>query len=224
MTKILPTTIINFILDKSGSMAYCQEATISGFNEYLQSLKKKAKGSKMLFTLTLFDTLLQKRYLMTPIKEVKPLNVETYIPDGLTALYDATVETIENAASKMDEMRELGNRVNSLVIVMTDGEENSSTEHNQNCLKELIDKLKQDKRWTFVFLGANQDAWANANQMGFNEGNVVNWHNTSMGSSLAFNLLANQTMAFCSSSATGNIKSLKSLKSNFFAGTKDAGK
>lgn len=224
MTKILPTTIINFILDKSGSMAYCQEATISGFNEYLQSLKKKAKGSKMLFTLTLFDTLLQKRYLMTPIKEVKPLNVETYIPDGLTALYDATVETIENAASKMDEMRELGNRVNSLVIVMTDGEENSSTEHNQNCLKELIDKLKQDKRWTFVFLGANQDAWANANQMGFNEVNVVNWHNTSMGSSLAFNLLANQTMAFCSSSATGNIKSLKSLKSNFFAGTKDAGK
>lgn len=36
--KKLPT-IVNFILDKSGSMDSVRESTISGYNEYIQTLK-----------------------------------------------------------------------------------------------------------------------------------------------------------------------------------------
>ena len=46
-------TLVNFILDKSGSMYNAQEATISGFNEYLGTLKE---DKDILLSLTLFDT------------------------------------------------------------------------------------------------------------------------------------------------------------------------
>jgi hypothetical protein len=34
-------TLVNFILDKSGSMGAVKTATISGFNEYLKTLKNQ---------------------------------------------------------------------------------------------------------------------------------------------------------------------------------------
>jgi len=40
-------TLINFILDKSGSMSMRTDATISGFNEYLKTVKKEEKSRRI---------------------------------------------------------------------------------------------------------------------------------------------------------------------------------
>lgn len=216
-------TIVNFILDKSGSMCICQDATISGFNKYLKILKKqKSKKNKIFFTLTLFDTLFNKLYTSMPINRVKPLNHDTYIPDGMTALYDAVVETVEETASKIDDMKNARSReekIHSLVIIMTDGQENSSTRHNQDCLRELISGLRKSEDWTFVFLGANQDSWLTASSWGFSAGNIANWQNTSMGATITFNNLAQNTVNLCNSLESNTL--YKGVKDNFFAGVKD---
>ena len=134
-------TIVNFILDKSGSMETCKDETIIGFNKYVQTLKKKAKKGTMQFSLTLFDTVITKPYIAVDISKVKPLNVETYNPNGWTALYDAAVDTIEAVSAKVDKMKE---KTAVLTVIMTDGMENSSTKHNQDCLKDLVSKLKKE--------------------------------------------------------------------------------
>lgn len=177
------TTISSFILDRSGSMEFIQEATISGFNEYIHGLKKTAKG-KMLFSLTTFDDIsIDKIYDNVPIKGVEGLTEKTFEPRGGTPLYDAVVDTVEKLAEEVDKM-EIKPAV--VVSIMTDGEENSSRKHDASCLKDLIKKLEKQGNWTFVYLGANQDSWAIAQSFGIKKGNIANWQATPTGTRGAY--------------------------------------
>lgn len=181
-----------FILDKSGSMQPIKKATISGVNEYVETLKKDDQN-KYLFTLTLFDTDVQTPVIDKDIQKLTPLTASEYQPDGMTALYDAVVKTIK----KLEE-RVVDERV--LVVIMTDGEENSSTKYTQNDLSQLVEKLK-DKKWTFVFLGANQDSWATAQAFGFSRGNTINFTASVKGMQSAMRSLANDTTMYAISMA-----------------------
>lgn len=215
-------TLVNFILDQSGSMGSIRAATIKGVNEYIESLRK-TKG-KVLFSLTLFrGTVLGKNaittlYEYTPIKKVKPLTSHQYKPDGSTPLYDAVCESIEKTqvySTKCDEPAILN-------VVMTDGEENSSREHNAKCLKDIIADCQDQGNWTFVFLGANQDSWANASQLGYQAGNTANWDGTTRGVGLAFSALSANSVAYCAQVSAGGGGGGKGLSvSNFNSLAKD---
>lgn len=206
------TTVINFILDRSGSMSECKEGTISGFNKYLKDLQQK-KGH-VLFSLTFFDTRVDKRYTLVPLADVKKLNSESYVPDGNTALYDAAIATIEQVSEQVDGMRESKPAV--LTVIMTDGEENSSIHHDRACLNDLINKLKVEGNWSFIFLGANQDSWANAQNMGFSSGNVANFQSSNRGMQNSFNVMYAATSNLMDSAQAG--KGLSSV--NLLAGLK----
>ena len=209
-------TIANFILDKSGSMGSIRGDVIGGFNSYIEELKKQ--DADILFTLTMFDTeSIDTPYLLTPIKDVQPLNEKTYRPNGGTPLYDAAVETIENIAARVKEMK--GKKA-VVVTIMTDGEENSSVKHNQKCLKDLIKKLEKKGNWTFAFMGANQDAWATAQSFGIARGNAMSWEASSLGSTNALRSLAQNTAMYAMSASAGGGGGTKA----FFSGSQDMNK
>ncbi len=65
----------------------------------------------------------------------------------------------------------------NLVVVFTDGEENASRQWSRDRLFRRIRKL-QDKGWTFVFLGANQDSYAEGGRLGFAQGSTSNFRAT----------------------------------------------
>ena len=180
-----------FILDKSGSMSSIRGATVSGFNEYLNKLQKNKVN--VAFNMTLFDDdCTTQRYHMTPIKEVRPLNEESYVPCGMTPLYDHAVSTIEKLA---EEVKEIEGTVAVSVVIMTDGLENASKLHNEKCLRDLIKKLEKKGNWTFAYMGANQDSYAVAGGIGIARGNTVNWSATPEGSMMAFASLADASVA-----------------------------
>lgn len=183
------TTSILFVLDKSGSMSSCESGTVSGFNEYINNLKKDKKNSYK-FSLTLFDTVYDKRYSNVPLSKVEELSKDNYQPSGMTALYDAACSTIKDAeksAKKNDKF---------LVVIMTDGEENSSQEYTDKDLKAMIKKLEATKKWTFVFLGANQDSYAVARKYGLSAQNVSNYNSTDKGVTRAFAAMCASTSDF----------------------------
>lgn len=218
------TTIVNFILDKSGSMNSVRESTISGFNEYLQTLKNK-KGN-FLVTLTKFDSGLHgelridRPYVLTPIKEVEPLSLKTYQPDGGTPLIDAAVDTVEEVAAKVEKMED---EPAVLVVIMTDGEENMSKKHDIKCFRDLIHKLQHKGNWTFVYMGANQDAWANAEQYGMLRGNVLGYQSTERGTSNVFAAAAINTVGFADMMMENKSKGISMNTGEFFNGVKEVG-
>ena len=161
---VVPVTV-SFVLDETGSMEVCRQATISGFNEYVQELQKKSSGIKM--TLTLFNSdKTEVRYSDVVVKEVKPLTRETYSPAGMTPLYDAIGLTIKKIGDK---------KAGTLVVIMTDGEENASKEFTREKIFDLI-KQKEADGWTFVYLGANHDSWTAGQAIGLHKGNTMNYN------------------------------------------------
>ncbi len=190
-----------------------KDATISGFNEYLDGLKRREE--KVLFSFTLFDTNVTRVCTLKPVKEVKTLTKNTYDTNGNTALYDAVVETVEDVASKLDELR---GKVAILNVVMTDGQENSSIKHNSGCLKDLMKKLEAEKRWTFVFLGANQDSWANTQNVGFARGNVVDFTFSGSGIGGSFKSLSQNTAHYMSAMSVSGMGGGDLKSDNFFQG------
>ena len=86
-------TLIAFLLDETGSMTSCFDQTLSGYNEYIASLKKNGKGTK--FTLTKFNSVkVEITHDAVKIKDVPELGMDTYAPDAMTPLYERVEEIL----------------------------------------------------------------------------------------------------------------------------------
>ena len=182
MTTSEPRTLISFILDESASMGSCWQAAISSFNEYIADRRKEPNTY---ITLTTFNTAGRKvRYTAKPAVDVEDLTDKTYIPAANTPLYDAVAETIRET-EKADQQDDV------LVVILTDGEENSSVEiRSAEVLKKIIE-AKTKEGWTFAYVGSVQDPWAVAGAMGI--ANAVAYAPTAAGTSSAMAGLSTAT-------------------------------
>merc|ERR1711881_772234 len=79
---------------------------------------------------------------------------ETFEPRGMTALLDGIGFTIQLAKKKAKVHK--CNKV--IIVILTDGQENSSKKWSSDRLKKKIEKMESKYGWDFVFLAANQDA------------------------------------------------------------------
>lgn len=164
--------LINFVLDKSGSMESIRAATISGFNEFKNDQAREA--GKALMTLTLFDTRFDTVAEAVPVGDVLDLTPQSYAPDGCTALYDAVGHTMKLtddyvAKHKPDQV---------LFVIMTDGQENSSREFSRDKIFRLIEERQARAGYEFIYLGANQDSYASGLEMGIRAGRMIDYDAT----------------------------------------------
>ena len=144
------------IMDKSGSMGSIESAAIEGFNDVLSGVRKLAKDyadtKDQKMSLVLFDTSSMDEVAWNADPEkVEFLNHETYRPCACTPLYDAMGKYL----TKLE--KEVGDQDASVMVtVITDGEENSSTDFSLKDIKELVNRLK-DKGWSFAYMGTDHD-------------------------------------------------------------------
>ena len=175
MTQVQPgkqedrTILINFVLDKSGSMGSIQDATISGFNEFLAD--QQAEGGSAAMTLTLFDTTFHTSARALPVAEVRPLDRASYSPGGMTALYDAIAHTMKIT----DDYVAAAHPNQVLFVIMTDGMENASREFTREQMLAMIEERQQTQHYEFIYLGANQDAYAVSQSMGIRDGRSLTY-------------------------------------------------
>jgi hypothetical protein len=154
-------TDITVVLDRSGSMASIAEKTVEGFAAFLEKQKNVPGDCRL--TLVQFDTQYELVYYDKPIRKVPALRL---VPRGGTALLDAMGRTIVNKAASLSRqsVERLPRRI--MVVVITDGQENSSREFTHEQVFTLTRRYTQEFDWQFVYLGANQDAIQVAAQMG----------------------------------------------------------
>ena len=158
-------TDITVVLDRSGSMAAVADDTIGGFNQFLLD-QKRAPGDGVL-TLVQFDNEYEFVHTAKPLGEVPPLSPATFIPRGSTALLDAINRAIGETHERIAKMDEAQRPGTVIVVILTDGHENSSQEWTHEAVGKAIARQERDYAWDFVFLGANMDAVAVGQQMGF---------------------------------------------------------
>ncbi len=172
------TKLVN-IIDKSGSMDDIIDSAISGFNEFLHD-QKKVEG-EALVTTVLFSTLYQTLYEDLDIQNCQYLDKNNYVPNGGTSLYDAIGKTINYEIDKLGNLPVDERPEKTLCVILTDGYENSSKSFTKDSIKKLIGEMKEDFKWEFIFLAANEDASTNAESMGISKGNSYAFTNDSDG-------------------------------------------
>lgn len=164
MKKIL----VSFIQDRSGSMASVWEETLNGFKTYVEGLKadqQKDNEVEYLFSLTTFDTQIDTPHLDSPIKNVDGDSLKNFGPRGSTALYDAVGKTLQ----AIDDNKNL-TFDKAIVVIVTDGQENSSREWSKDALHSAIDDRIKRGNWTFTYLGTQPETWNDAHSLGVGVG------------------------------------------------------
>lgn len=150
---------IAFCLDSSGSMASVRDATIEGVNTFLTD--QKAQPGEAWLSLTVFDTTMDPRYVAWAIADVPPLGSpdNRYSPSGGTALFDAVGVTITGTDAWLANNAWFTDQDGrTLLVVLTDGQENSSREFTQDQINDLL-KARQDDGWDVMFLGSGGSDW-----------------------------------------------------------------
>jgi hypothetical protein len=170
-------TVIAAILDKSGSMAPLQYEVISGFNKFLA--EQQAVPGEARIHVTLFDTSVVHHDRGSDVRAAKPLDGTSYQPGGMTALLDAVGATLSALRS------DYGKGDDVMVLIVTDGQENSSHRFKRDDVSGMIDAARSDG-WEFMFMGADETAWSEAANMGISASSVSTYTHDAEGVHAAY--------------------------------------
>lgn len=192
--------LISFLLDRTGSMSGLKSETIEGYNDYLE---KSYKNKNTLFALTQFDSggfdLVHD--FVNPEEAIR-LSDENFQPRGMTPLYDAIAHTVAWTEKRAKELQgKKKSKPSVLVTILTDGYENSSTEHSLESINTLIKRKEAEDGWTFMYIGAAKEAWnaADAIFAGAVSGQNVYRSSGASGRGAAFAAAAFSTSAYVAS-------------------------
>lgn len=154
-------TDITLVVDRSGSMQEIRDDAQGGVNAFLEQ-QAKEPGEAYL-TLVQFDTEYEFLEKGTSISRVPKYEL---VPRGSTALLDAIGRAINETGARIAAMDESDRPGLVVFVVMTDGHENASREFSKARIKQMIQHQQQAYNWQFTFLGADQDAFAEASNIG----------------------------------------------------------
>jgi uncharacterized protein YegL len=188
------TVHVGLLIDETGSMTGTEPAVVGGINEFIGTLAAAEADNRVLVTLAMFDLhgqgpIVRMKFAGIPLDEVAPLGPGDYMPRGSTPLNDAVVKTVRSMARKVKKSDR------AMLVVLTDGLENSS-ETPTGEVRQLI-REKEKAGWEFIYMGANQDAWAESGRIGLGaHGKHFNYDASPEGTVSAMRVSADRASTF----------------------------
>jgi len=159
-------TEIVAILDRSGSMTGLEQDIIGGYNNFIEKQKKEKSEANL--TTILFDDKYEILHDRINLKDIELITEKEYYARGMTALLDAIGKTIQNFDEKISNLKGKNKPGKVIFVITTDGYENASVEFTNKQIKEMVEKQRKEKKWEFLFFGANIDSFDVGRQMGIN--------------------------------------------------------
>ncbi len=170
-------TYYQLILDRSGSMNVCIEETVTGVNSQIGRIRELAERfpeQELVTSLSLFNHQLTPVWDRIRPADLKELTFSDYRPDGNTALLDAIGKTIRHLQETIgDEVSH--DDASVVVVIITDGYENSSREFTHPQISSIIRELELTGKWSFSYLGATLDAVDIAVSMNIRASNAIHF-------------------------------------------------
>lgn len=192
-------------LDRSGSMqGEPWTNAIDSLNEYVKGLQKeKIEGDVTIIAFDCLNTVDDRHVRLVPLTEdqsiayFEPLKTDCLSPAGMTPLFDAAANVMDRAIEK--------NSKRTVVVILTDGQENASKEYTQSKIKDKV-KLLESKKWEVIFLGANFDVAAYTHGSGLASTKMRNFDlNNQMQRTAMYTDLAKSTVAYATVGAAMNM-------------------
>ncbi|MHA1949495.1 MAG: vWA domain-containing protein [Candidatus Thorarchaeota archaeon] len=165
------TTYIAIVIDKSSSMGGVKEQAVAGYNDTVEDLWELSKDNDIKVSLVTFDTHVYEHLWNVPASDLKLANYDSFRPQKCTALWDGMGYTLD----RLMEI-ELTDDDAVLMIVISDGCENSSNNIEPAKLRSKIEETQESGKWTFTYMGCNMHTLKRVSeQSGIPISNMAAW-------------------------------------------------
>ena len=148
-----------FVLDASGSMSGEISEVLDELNRQLVELKEKYEQTERPCRVTIvkFDTRYEVLRDHEYIQDVSLITEDEYYAGGMTSLYDAIGLSVKRADARVDFQVKRGD-AEALVVVFTDGGENSSREFSGHVIQDLLKDYQEREGWEIALIGTDMSA------------------------------------------------------------------
>lgn len=140
---------VAFVIDSSGSMMGSEKDVIGGFKKTIEE-QKAVKDGECIVSLYEFASDVKQVYLGKKLDEVEDID---YKVGGMTRLYDGIGTAVDEIGRWLADKPEDERPSKNLIVIITDGGENSSTEYRLKDIKNRIETQEKVYNWSFVYLG-----------------------------------------------------------------------
>lgn len=138
-------TLVSVLVDVSGSIYGFEKDLEKTIKEVISSCSKSPRVNNLMVRLVQFNTSVTETHGFKLLSEINPSDYDnTLSTGGGTSLYDAMHSAIDATSSYAGVLDDQGISVNSILFVVTDGADNSST-YTPNQIRKLLDKTKLDE-------------------------------------------------------------------------------
>lgn len=148
-----------FVIDVSPSVhAYVKDLN-HAFNDFVASMQQSHIADHLLVSVLEFNENVKVRTGFQPILQVPTIQFK---PCGSgTALYDATLQGLKQATDYRSNLEASGVMTKTLLFVITDGEDNSSSVRSnavKNALQDILSKEQNVFSFTTILFGVGNAA------------------------------------------------------------------
>lgn len=187
-------TDLIIILDRSGSMGWLAGTVIEEVNRLVEAATTVDPSSTI--TVIAFDTENPSEMLVdrATAADLPVLTADNYRVGGGTPLYDAiglglrrVLRRQRRSGLRRDEIP------TTLIAVITDGEENSSTRFNAVDILGMVQR-RRARGWEFLYLGVG-DVMRDGRRLGFHADEIQPWEANHEGTRAAFTEITDRTIA-----------------------------
>lgn len=138
------------IVDVSPSVDSYVNDLNKAFKEFLEEMQRSHVAEKLMVSIIEFNDTINVRTGFQPVNSID-LDKISFQPCGSgTALYDAVLSGITNAVTYRTNLENSGVNCQTLIFVITDGEDNSS-QNSAGKVKSVLENILKDEKNSFNF-------------------------------------------------------------------------
>jgi hypothetical protein len=151
-------------------MGLIREDAEGAINSFVEDQKKEP--GRCTLRLAQFDDSYEDVFKSSDIQTVKKYIL---VPRGMTALTDGIGKVVSDFGAELAALPEDERPGNVVVVIVTDGGENSSREYTIERVNEIITEQQDKYNWKFLFLAAGQDAIATGAGYGLGAASTITY-------------------------------------------------
>lgn len=140
-------TLVTIVIDKSGSVGSFWDAMAKTVESVVKSCSLSPRADSLMLRLVTFDSKLNEVHGFRPLAECNLAEYEAAKigrPYGQTALFDATLSSIQATVAYAKSLNDQDIEANGLVVIVTDGDDNQSTFGCKDVAAAIKDALKSE--------------------------------------------------------------------------------
>lgn len=154
----LEYTLVTIVVDVTGSVQDFSDELLNMLKSAVKGCRKSPKVNNILIRVIVFNSSVSELHGFKPLNMInEDQDYNAFSPGGMTALFDATYESIEATLRYSDVLGRQDYDCNGIIFIITDGEDNVSKATMTMISKSLGSTVKSEKLGSLqtILIGIN---------------------------------------------------------------------